>query len=331
VAGQAAFGGNVGENILGLGGSAAQLLSLSYSRDNERESDQLGVEYAIKAGYDAAEGAAFFTSLKRKSKQSGRSLPTWQSTHPDPGRREDTVQELAREWDQRVEGPQTARNQDAYYAAIENLVLGDNPRQGFTENDVFYHPDLRFRFPTPAGWQVQNEASQVAMVQPDQEAYVVFRISTAASPEAAATEFAGQKGLTVVERAAPRVNGRNARRVLAEGQTQQGQPLRVLAYFIEYEDRVYQFQGLTTAGRYGTYRSAFERTMTGFDALTTPDKLNVQPIRLAIQPAARPAPFRTFVDEAGLPESISNDDLAIINQLELDTTVEQGRPLKLPK
>jgi len=330
VAGQAAFGGNVGENILGIGGSAAQLLSLSYSRDNERESDQLGVEYAIKAGYDAAEGAAFFTSLKRKSNQSGRSLPTWQSTHPDPGRREDTVQELAREWDQRIEGPQTTRNQEAYYAAIENLVLGDNPRQGFTENGVFYHPDLTFQFPVPASWQVQNETSQVALIQPDQEAYIVFRISTATSPEAAAAEFTGQKGLTVVERATRRVNGRDARRVLAEGQTQQGQSLRLLAYFIEYDGRTYQFQGLTTAGRYSTYQSAFERTMTGFDALTAPDKLNVQPTRLLIRPASRTAPFRTFIAEAALPDGISDDDLAIINQLDLDTTVEQGRPLKLP-
>ena len=331
VAGQAAFGGDVGENVLGLGGQAAQLLSLSYSRDNERESDQLGVEYAIKAGYDAAEGSAFFTSLKRKSKQSGRSLPTWQSTHPDPGRREDTVQELARDWDQKVEGPQTARNQEAYYAAIEGIVLGDNPRQGFTESGVFYHPDLAFKFHTPAGWQIQNETSQVALIQPDQEAYIVFRISTAATPEAAATEFAGQQGLTVVERGARSVNGREARRVLAEGQTQQGQTLRALAYFIEYDDRVYQFQGLTTAARYGTYQSAFERTMTGFDELRDQSKLNVQPTRLTIRPAPRSAPFRTFVDKSALPEGISDDDLAIINQLELDTSVEQGRSLKLPK
>ena len=331
IAGQAAFGGDVGENILGLGSSAAQLLSLSYSRDNERESDQLGVEYAIKAGYDAAEGAAFFTSLKRKTKQSGGSLPTWQSTHPDPGKREDTVQELAAEWDQKVAGPQTARNQEAYYGAIENIVLGDNPRQGFTENGVFYHPDLAFQFPTPAGWQIQNETSQVAMIQPDQEAYVVFRISSAASPDAAATDFAGQKGLTVVERGQEQVKGRDARRVLGEAQTQQGQTLRILAYFIEYDDRVYQFQGLTTAERYSTYQSAFERTMTGFDALTDPAKLNVQPTRLLIRPASRSAPFRTFIDEGALPDGINDTDLAIINQLELDTSVEQGRPLKLPE
>jgi predicted Zn-dependent protease len=331
LAGQMAFGGDVGENVLGLGGSAAQLLSLSYSRDNERESDRLGVEYAIKAGYDAAEGAAFFTSLKRKTKQSGQTLPTWQSTHPDPGRREDTVRELAQEWDQKVEGPQEERAQEAYYAAIGGIVLGQNPRQGFVENSVFYHPDLKFQFPTPAGWQVQNQTSQVAMIQPDQEAYVVFRISAAETPEAAATKFVGQEGVTVVERGQDAVNGRDARRVLAEAQTQQGQTLRILSYFIEYGDRVYQFQGLTTAERYGTYRPAFEDTMTGFDDLQDRDKLTVQPTRLTIRPAPRAAPFRTFVEADALPDDLNATDLAIINQLDLETTVEEGRPLKLPK
>jgi hypothetical protein len=71
--------------------------------------------------------------------------------------------------------------------------------------------------------------------------------------------------------------------------------------------------------------------MTGFDALTDPSKLNVQPTRLAIRPASRSAPFRTFVEADALPEGISAADLAIINQLELDTAVEQGRPLKLPE
>lgn len=331
VAGQAAFGGNTAENVLGIGGSAAQLLSLSYSRDDERESDQLGVEYAVKAGYDAAEGAAFFTSLKRQAKQSGQDLPTWKSSHPDPGNREDTVQELARKWEQKVAGEQTTRNQDVYYATIEGLVLGKNPRQGFVEKDVFYHPDLAFRFPTPDGWKVQNQTSQVAMIQPSEEAFLVFRISAEETPRAAAGKFTGQKGLSVVERRQTEVNGRRAQRVVAEAQTKQGKTLRILTYFIEYEDRIYQFQGLTAAGRYETYRSVFERTMTGFDELRDADKLNVEPTRLTIDPASRTAAFRTFVDEGDLPDGINGTDLAIINQVELDETVEEGRPLKLPR
>jgi len=331
VAGQVAFGGNVANNVLGLGGQAAQLLSLSYSRDNERESDQLGVEYATLAGYDAAEGSDFFTTLKRMSQQSGQSIPTWQSTHPDPGAREDRILELATEWRERSGKTEFAQNQDDYYTAIEGIVLGENPRQGFTEEGVFYHPDLKFRFPVPTAWQVQNQASQVGIIQPDENAFIIFRISSADSPNGAAVEFAGQEGLTVQERGERTVNGLDARRLVAEAESQEGQRLRLLAYFIEYNDNVYQFQGITTAESYDSYQSAFERTMTGFDELTDSDKLDVQPTRLDIRPAPRTAPFRSFVEEEALPDEMTPTDLAIINQVDLGQTIEEGRPLKLPE
>ena len=42
-----------------------QLLFLSFSRDHERESDRLGVEYATKMGYDAHKMADFFAVLDK--------------------------------------------------------------------------------------------------------------------------------------------------------------------------------------------------------------------------------------------------------------------------
>lgn len=331
VIGQAVFGGNVGEGVLGIGGTAAQLLSLSYSRDNERESDRLGVEYATRGGYDAAEGSAFFTALKRKSEQRGQSLPTWQSTHPDPGQREDTIVELAREWTDRVGGTSATRNAEAYYGMLDDIVLGVNPRQGFVEESVFYHPDLKFQFPLPAGWQVDNQTSQVVAVQPDEEAYMILRLVDAATPGAAAQDFTGQKGVQVVERTQTSVNGHDARRVLAEAQTDNGQLIRILSYFIAYDGNVYRQQGLTTAEQYSTYESPFERSMTGFDRLEDPDKLNVEPARIEVRSVPRSAAFQTFVEEGALPEDMSPADLAIMNQVELNETISQGTTVKLPK
>ncbi len=330
VLGQATLGGNVGRQVLNLGGTAAQLLSLSYSRDNERESDKLGVEYAVRAGYDGAEGAAFFESLERVREQAGQSIPTWQSTHPDPGARKETIPKLAREWEARVEQPATTMNQEAYYSFLDNIILGKNPRQGFAEGGVFYHPELAFRFSIPSRWDVQNQPQQVALIHPDQSAYMLFRFADAETPEAAVQTFAGQEGLTVLDRQGTSVNGNDARRVLAEGQTQQGGTVRVLAYFIAYGDNVYQFQGLTAAEQYDTYRPNFERSMTSFSRLTDPDKLNRQPTRLTIRRAGQRAPFRTFIDESRLPKDMTEDDLAIINQLELGESVAPDRALKLP-
>lgn len=330
VLGQATLGGNVGRQVLNLGGTAAQLLSLSYSRDNERESDRLGVEYAVRAGYDAAEGAAFFGSLERVQEQAGQSIPTWKSTHPDPGARKRTIPKLAKKWEARVKEPATMVNQEAYYSALENIVLGKNPRQGFAEGGVFYHPELAFRFSIPSRWDVQNQPQRVALVHPDQSAYMLFRFADAKTPTAAARTFADQEGLTVLDRQRTSVNGNEARRILAEGTTQKGGKIRLLSYFIAYGDNVYQFQGATTADQYATYRPDFERSMTSFARLTDPDKLNRQPTRLTIRPAGQRASFRSFVDTDALPSDLSATDLAIINQLDLGQTVAASRPLKLP-
>ena len=64
------------------------LLFLKFSRDHERESDRLGVEYSSKIGYDAHKMADFFQVLNKMnmaSEQGG--VPTFLSTHPNPADR----------------------------------------------------------------------------------------------------------------------------------------------------------------------------------------------------------------------------------------------------
>ena len=49
------------------------LFFLKYSRDNESESDMLGVEYSTKAGYDAMRMSKFFRTIARIGESSGSS------------------------------------------------------------------------------------------------------------------------------------------------------------------------------------------------------------------------------------------------------------------
>ena len=53
-------------NIAQLAGQGLSLLFLKFSRDNERQADQLGVEYSSKVGYDAREMAQFFAVWGRE-------------------------------------------------------------------------------------------------------------------------------------------------------------------------------------------------------------------------------------------------------------------------
>lgn len=49
----------------GLAGLGVQLLFLKFSRDDERQADDLGTEYATKTGYDTRQLARFFHTLDR--------------------------------------------------------------------------------------------------------------------------------------------------------------------------------------------------------------------------------------------------------------------------
>ncbi len=89
--------------LSGLAGFGVQMLFLKFSRDNERQADDLGVEYASKVGYDASQMANFFETLDRMQAHGDKSgLPSWFSTHPNPEDREKVVRERSREWQQKL-------------------------------------------------------------------------------------------------------------------------------------------------------------------------------------------------------------------------------------
>ncbi len=328
ILGQAVYGGSAAENILGVGSGAAQLLLLKYGRDDERESDQYGVEYSALAGYQAGEGAAFFTSLRRIQEEAGATIPTWQSSHPDPGQREQYILQSAAEWAEQV--TMNRIDEEEFLREIDGIVMGENPREGFVENSMFYHPELRFQFPVPSGFGLQNGRSQVAMFDQNQQAIMIFTFAQdATSAQQAATEFGQQEGVQVRDSGSQRVNGHQSSYVVADATTEQG-VLRLRATFIEFGGSVYYFLGYTAQANFDTFDNRFRETMQGFDDLTDRSKLNVEPSRLRLVRASRTATFRELVP-SNLPEQFSATDLAIINQVELDDTIQRGRTLKMPR
>jgi len=132
------FRGMAGEMMQGM-----QLLFLKFSRSDESESDVLGVYYSTQVGYDSHEMAGFFKTLDRMSGGEGGRLPEFMSTHPDPGRRYEEVNRLSDEYQEGVAGPLTV-NRNSYLEMIDGILYGPDPRQGYTDNHVFYHPELKF-------------------------------------------------------------------------------------------------------------------------------------------------------------------------------------------
>ena len=80
-----ATAGSVGGDIGGLVGGIGQQTLLTNGRDDELESDELGVKFMIQSGYDPYEMIDVMEILKAAA--GPNRVPEFQSTHPDPDNR----------------------------------------------------------------------------------------------------------------------------------------------------------------------------------------------------------------------------------------------------
>lgn len=312
-----------------LSSQTAQLMFLKYSRDDERESDALGVEYSSMKSYQAAEGAEFFRSLERISQQHSGGVPTLLSSHPDPGEREKTIPRLAQEWEQKGY-EQSIVDKEEYLSKIENLIFDQNPRQGFTRNGTFYHPDLKFQFPVPSGFQVVNQPAAVIMINDAQNAVTQFTLdSRNDTPQSSVQSFLSQKGIQTISQSNYSVQGLNGYEALASATTQDSSQVKLKVTALLYEGTVYRFLSYTSSSQYDQYKGQFEISPDGFRKLTDSAILNIRPARLQLVVADYRGAFSSFLPNP-LPLDIKAEDVAIINQVNLNDTIEKGSILKIP-
>jgi predicted Zn-dependent protease len=321
--------GGGGQQVMDLGGGAAQLLFLSYSRDAERESDRLGVEYAARAGYLAAEGSKFFTSLKRMSEASGQRIPSHLSSHPDPGDREVDIRRRSERFKEQGYAQETIAR-DRYLAAIDGIMVGENPREGFVKDGLFIHPDLKFQFGVPSGWRVQNGKSAVVMVEANQKAVMQFTIvSDVSSPAEAVDQIGNQEGVTVIDRQAVSGSSFGAYRMIAEMSDDKGNVYTFHITALKHGDNLYRFVGYSLKSDFSAYQSAFSSATGAFDQLTNQTYLDVKPTRLRVITTTRQDAFKNFLPNP-MPMNLTPDEIAIMNQVFLDDVIPTGTKIKIP-
>ena len=164
--GAALLGAVTGSSIIGdLAGTGAQLYSLNYSRDQEREADSLGVRYLVRAGYDPdASGdilgqlGAQTTLEGRLSGQGGREPAAWLSTHPANAQR---VARIRKEAAALARQTGRATNRDGFLDAIDGMAYDDDPEQGVIMGGRFRHAGMKLAFDAPAGFLLQNSPTSV--------------------------------------------------------------------------------------------------------------------------------------------------------------------------
>ncbi|MEE8248105.1 MAG: M48 family metalloprotease [Alphaproteobacteria bacterium] len=148
------------------------LYLMRFSREEEYESDLLGVGYLSRTGYNPWGQARFLESLgaehelaQKLAGEEGRGLYELDffSTHPRTSERVARAIEAAAGSGAQRDAP---FRRDAYLAAIDGLLYGDDPAQGLVRGRVFAHPTLGFTFTVPPQFRITNQAQAVVAQGP---------------------------------------------------------------------------------------------------------------------------------------------------------------------
>jgi predicted Zn-dependent protease len=291
-----------------LGSTALGLMFLRFGRDDETQADELGFRYMTAQTYDPSEMTEMFRTLERTSGE-GSDIPEWLSTHPDPGNRVTRTQERIAAWT-RPAGALTI-NRDPFLQAIDGIVFGEDPRQGYFQKTAFFHPTLKFRLDFPAGWTTANQPSQVAGISSKQDAIIALTLAGKASPTQAASEFLRQQGINAAggTSTAP-VNGLPAAVGRFTVQTEQG-VLSGYAAFIQLDDTTYRILAYTAQGNIGAYDGTFRQAIGSFRRLTDPAALAVKPNVVRLVQIRSAMTITQFQQQ--YPSPIPIEQLAVIN------------------
>jgi predicted Zn-dependent protease len=311
----------------GLVAAPINLGLLKYSRGQEEEADRLGVEYVTRTGHNGHELAEFFKLLGELSSQSGRSVPTYLSSHPEPGDRYTNVNNLTIEWQTKITYQPLNKDPGEYLKRIDGLVYGPNPRKGFFMDGMFYHPQLKFQFPVPAKWEVANSASRVMVADPDQKALLLLTIADAKSTQEVADKFTSVPEVNQIRREQRSVNGYPATVVeSAAGKGSKG--THILSYFIDSGGPILAFHGLCVEESYPAYAGILLGVLDNVAPLRDEQILQVQPWRIRIKPAPSDGDLRSVLLALGVRQD-QLQEIANINGRSLEQRVVKGDWIKV--
>jgi predicted Zn-dependent protease len=258
---------------------SAGLLLLKFGRDDENQADDLGIRYMVRAGWDPREVPSTYDMLGRLGQRSGGGLPTFLSTHPDPGDRKARTSTAANEAVLRDQGRNWLVEESAFKTRLDGMIYGEDPEAGYLVGNVFYHPGLNIEITWPNGWQVQNNAASVVAASPDGAAAIQLTMENTedgpGDPEAYVTHLQQKGELSQASGQVRTINGQKAwigRVVPANASA----PL-ALAFVAKAEKQLYQFLGTPgatdAAGRFGL-------TVESLGPIRDPARRTAKPDRL---------------------------------------------------
>lgn len=247
------------QDIMQQASQLAQMYTLSYSREQENQSDDYGVHHLRANGYNMFAASDIMAALgaqealdARVNNREARQIPNWARSHPVSSEREARTSAAAtRLGATRTTPPEIVT---PFLNAINGLLVGDDPAQGFVNGRVFSHPTIKITFEAPAGYTLSNAPEAVQFQGPNN---IRGQFAGGGNLSGGLDVYAnsvlrGILGQTRAQIGAPQasnVNGIPAVSLLARAQTQNGQIVEVAIMAYNVNNKAFHFAIIGPAGQ----------------------------------------------------------------------------------
>ena len=315
-------------------GEGLGLLFLKFGRDDERQADRLGAEYAVASGWDPHGVGDMLASLARIADTTDRrGTPNWLATHPEPADRAAGVAGTVEALLANSTDPSELRvDRAGYLGRIEGLVYGDNPEQGVVRGGEFLHPALRFALAFPVGWEVQNGAEVVVAREPGQNRYMLLQLTEDTGRglrQIAENEMAGA-GFTAVQGSPAQINGLDAYvGTYTQDVTGSGPVIARVAY-IRSGPSVYLFGAFAPAGEYRLVERAIHESIHSFRPLRRAEADRIKPNRITVYTVRDGDTWQRIAQRVGA-EIVPASTLAILNGYPVNEQPLSGDVIKVAR
>ncbi len=302
----------------------------SYSRGQETESDELGVRYLARAGYDPDAMSGFLKSLDAQSKLDAREAGrngsgfNYFSSHPLTAQR---VREAAAE---AQKYPDSAKeNRAKYLSVINGLTYGDSAAQGFARGNSFYHPVIGFAFDVPKGSKITNGSTQVAANHPN-GTVILFDQAKAQSKPTPLNYLKNTwlRNQNAKDAQAITINGMNAATASFSGNVK-GKAMTIRLVAIEWKPgEFFRFSLAIPKNVSNAFMSELKKSTYSFRRLSENEKKIIQPKKLYVLQAPAGATVASMANKMDV-DGNKTEKFLILNAMNANDRIIAGQPYKI--
>ena len=268
-------------DLTALALAKSKLTMASFSRSQEFEADGIGVGISSRAHFDPFGAARFLTAMERNAELKAGKISVdpraqdFLSSHPATPERVANAQNNARQY---AAPEANERDRDTYLAAIDNIVYGEDPSEGFVRGRRFLHPKLGFTFSAPETFTLDNTAQAVIGVREGGTQAMRFDVVRVPA-EQSLGEYLNSGWMENVDKASTEdltINGFPAAAAVAHGDQWQFK-----IYALRFGSDVYRFILAAKQKTTESDRNARE-TVNSFRRLTLEEIQAARPLRIKV-------------------------------------------------